>query len=228
MRIVAVADVHSPKYLEEFRESLSRIDRPDMFLMAGDMVNFGKSAEYRNIIDAIDSFLGMEVPVIACFGNEEFRDSRTSILELTRRRITFLDGASLTIERKGYRIGIVGAPAPTDILDAAQSVNHQDIRRVFDSRAKLLATLVRDISWEVDSTILLMHYSPLGESIDDEEPNKYSWWISKVIKDTKPDLVVHGHLHNPKTREVLIGDTRVINSAFPASMELTEILPRFF
>ena len=51
MKIIAVADVHSPKFLREFDESLSIHDRPDLLLLAGDMINFGKVTEYVAIVE---------------------------------------------------------------------------------------------------------------------------------------------------------------------------------
>ncbi len=224
MKVAAVADVHSPKYLGEFRNSLCRIEIPAVFLLAGDMVNFGRAAEYQNIIDAIDSILGADVPVVACFGNEEFRESRNNILDLTKNRISFLDGESLIIQNEEYRIGIVGAPAPTDIIDASKGLNHQDIRGIFETRASLLSNLVKNASSQADQTVLLMHYSPLSERLNDEDASEYSWWISRVIKEAQPDLVIHGHMHGSKMLQTSIGRTRIFNVAYPASNAVTEIV----
>jgi Icc-related predicted phosphoesterase len=224
VRVAAVADIHSPKYLDEFRDSLSRIAIPAVLLLAGDMVNFGRAAEYRNIIDSIDSILDSEVPVVACYGNEEFRESRVNILKMTKTRISFLDGESLIIKKGEFRIGIVGAPAPTDILDASRSLNHQDIRDTFETRASLLSSLVKDAAAKTDHTVLLMHYSPLSERSNDADVSEYSWWISKIIKEVQPNLVIHGHTHGSKMLRTSIGRTRIFNVAFPATNTVTEIV----
>jgi Icc-related predicted phosphoesterase len=224
VRVAAVADVHSPKYLEEFRKSLSRVESPNVLLLAGDMVNFGRAAEYQNIINTIDSILGVEVPVVACFGNEEFLESRNSILELTQTRISFLDGGSIIIKNGELEIGIVGAPAPTDVIDASRGLNHQDIRGIFETRARLLSSLVKDVASKADQTVLLMHYSPLSERPNDKNVSEYSWWISKIIKEVQPNLVIHGHIHGSKMLRTSIGRTRIFNVAFPASNTVTEIV----
>jgi Icc-related predicted phosphoesterase len=224
VRVAAVADVHSPKYLEEFKDSLSIVETPEVLLLAGDMINFGISSEYRNIIDSIDSILGSDVPVVACFGNEEFIESRDSILELTQNRISFLDGESLIIKNGELEIGIVGAPAPTDVIDASKGLNHQDIRGIFETRASLLSSLVKDVASKADQTVLLMHYSPLSERPNDKNVSEYSWWISKTIKEVQPNLVIHGHIHGSKMLRTSIGRTRIFNVAFPATNTVTEIV----
>ncbi|MHA2322484.1 MAG: metallophosphoesterase [Candidatus Thorarchaeota archaeon] len=38
MKILAVADVHSPRHLEEFVKALAHHEQPDVFLFAGDMI----------------------------------------------------------------------------------------------------------------------------------------------------------------------------------------------
>ncbi|KXH76564.1 MAG: hypothetical protein AM326_02215 [Candidatus Thorarchaeota archaeon SMTZ-45] len=223
MKLAAVADVHSPKYLEEFRKSLKLVDPPDMLLLAGDMVNFGRAIQYTKIIQAIDSSIGDSVPIAACFGNEEFEDSRPEILSLAEGRIKFLDGDSAVFEIAKSKIGVVGAPAPKDFRGSTPNPNSKGLRETYESRAKHLSGLVKEIASEVDHTLLLMHYSPLLERLNDNDVNEYSWWISKTIEDVHPDIVIHGHLHRASKTEVMIGKTKIINVAFPAVGKITEI-----
>jgi Icc-related predicted phosphoesterase len=224
MKLAAVADVHSPKFLEEFAESLNFADTPDLFLFAGDMINFGRASQYLDIIQAIDSSEIKGIPIIACFGNEEFEAARKDILSLTEGRILFLDGASTVLEIAGSKIGVVGATAPVDIRGEQKGYNMMELRDVFESRAKHLGALVRETTSEVDHTILLMHYSPLSGRMKNNEISKYSWWMSKIIEDVQPDIVIHGHVHRSGRPETTIGKTRIINVAFPAVEKITEIV----
>ncbi|MFX1263043.1 MAG: metallophosphoesterase [Promethearchaeota archaeon] len=223
MRIAAVADIHSPKFLEEFVESLTRVNAPDILLFAGDMVNFGRASQYSNIVQAIDSSEIKGIPIVACFGNEEFEGARQEILSLTEERILFLDGESTVLEIAGSKIGVVGATAPVDIRGERKGHNMMGLRDVFESRANHLGALVRETTSEVDHTILLMHYSPLSERMNKNEISEYSWWMSKIIEDVQPDIVIHGHLHRSGRPETTIGKTRIINVAFPAVEKITEI-----
>jgi Icc-related predicted phosphoesterase len=62
------------------------------------------------------------------------------------------------------------------------------------------------------------------ESEASENADSFSWWISRAINEVQPDLVIHGHVHHSERLEVIIGKTRVINVAFPATKKITEIL----
>ena len=224
LKLAAVADVHSPKFLNEFREALSLVESPDIILLAGDMINFGRASQYSNIAQAIDSSVPADVPIIACFGNEEFEDARQEILSLTEGRMTFLDGESTVLEIAESKIGIVGATAPVDIRGGRREPSNIGLREFYESRAELLGNLVKRTASEVDYTILLMHYSPLTERMNDNDISEYSWWISKTIEDVQPDIVIHGHLHMSDRLETTIGKTRIINVAFPAVGKITEIV----
>lgn len=100
MRIAAVADVHSPRFFIEFTNSLTQCWKPDLFLLAGDIVNRGKADEYPRVVDAIERIHG-EVPIIACFGNEEYLESRDEIIALTGNRVIFLDESTTTLIIEG-------------------------------------------------------------------------------------------------------------------------------
>ncbi|MFX1473571.1 MAG: hypothetical protein ACFFBM_13770, partial [Promethearchaeota archaeon] len=138
-------------------------------------------------------------------------------------RILFLDGESTVLEIAGSKIGVVGATAPVDIRGERKGHNMMGLRDVFESRANHLGALVRETTSEVDHTILLMHYSPLSERMNNNEISEYSWWMSKIIEDVQPDIVIHGHLHRSGRSETTIGNTRIINVAFPAVEKITEI-----
>ncbi len=223
LRIAAVADVHSPKFLLEFRESLSKLRSPDLFLLAGDIVNFGNALEYCSVLSAIDLELDSSLPIFACFGNEEFAETRDDILELTRDRVTFLDDKAITFKDAPSKLGIVGTHAPYQSSREHNVVDSSNIRNAFESRARRLSKILNDVSHKVDKTILLMHYNPLSENTEKSEADSFSWWVSQVTESVQPDLIIHGHVHNPEKANAKIGQTRVFNVAFPARREVTQI-----
>jgi Icc-related predicted phosphoesterase len=222
VRLAAVADVHSPKYLREFEHALSTIQKPDLFLFAGDMVNFGRAIEYQNVIEAIDSSIGTDIPIVACFGNEEHRERREVILSIVGARVNFLDEQNSIIEVNEKRIGIVGAAFPFSSRDR-HDIRTEGIQDIFESRVAKLSQLLDEVTEKSNYTILLLHYSPLVENSNDDM-DSFSWWISEAIKESQPNLVIHGHVHNPKKRRVVVGDTLVINVAFPDYDKITEII----
>ncbi len=227
MKIAAVADVHSPRFLEELSLGLDKASKPDIFLMAGDMVNRGKTDEIIPVLDIIEEKLGTKFPIVACFGNEEYSEVRTELVELVGNRMTFLDEKSTLLEIDSINLGIVGTQGSLDKATNWQRRNIPSIKKIFERRAKRATSLLRDLQQEADRTLLLMHYSPCLETCEGEETKSFSWLGSrkfyKLIEKHQPDLVIHGHVHNSVRHKAFIGPTLVYNVAIPAVGKITEL-----
>ena len=214
IKVAAVADVHSPRFLNEFRTALKRCETPDLFLFAGDMINRGKAYEYPKVLDIVESQLGSGFPIVACFGNEEPQDCHDEIQASTKDRITFLDERECTFNISGIRISIIGMSA---VNPQSNSVN--EMRTKFEARSHRLSDLLQSSSQDADYVILLMHFSPLKEVCSSE----FSWWIQKAIEKNPPNHIIHGHIHDSIKNEVKIGLTVIRNVAFPAIGSITEL-----
>lgn len=227
MKILAVADVHSPRYLDDFVTSLGRHSPPDIFLMAGDMINRGNIEEFVKILDAIENHLPGDYPIIACYGNDEYTETRRKLNTLAKSRVVFLDEKSIIIEVEGIKIGIVGTQGSLDRPTTWQRRNITSIKRKFEQRADRASSLLKKLDGKVNRRILLMHYSPCMETCEGEDERAFAWLGSKkfysVIKSEQPDLVIHGHVHNSSKHEAFIDNTIVRNVAFPALGDLTEL-----
>jgi predicted phosphodiesterase len=67
MLIAATGDVHSPRYYEEFVSALEKLQvKPDLMLLAGDMIERANVKEFEKINNAL--FGKVECPIVACFG----------------------------------------------------------------------------------------------------------------------------------------------------------------
>ncbi|MHA1908543.1 MAG: metallophosphoesterase family protein [Candidatus Thorarchaeota archaeon] len=215
VRVAAIADVHSPRYLHEFEEALSRCKEPDLFLLAGDMINFGKLEEYRNIASAITNQFGNRLPIVACFGNDEMGATQQSVYDIVGERIKFLDGDFLVIHHNDRKVGILGV----SILNAIKNPEDKSLEDIFEEKIRHLARQLGELKRLSDKSILLLHYSPLST---ETFPEAFSWWISKTFQEAQPDLIVHGHVHYAIKPEVRIGPTQIINVAYPATHKVTE------
>ncbi|MCK5239992.1 MAG: metallophosphoesterase [Candidatus Thorarchaeota archaeon] len=216
MRIAAISDVHSPRYLSEFKSALEKCESPDVFLLAGDMIDSGKIEEYRNIADAITNRFGEELPIVACFGNDEHGAQVESVQKMVGERITFLDGETTVISIRGTILGILGVP----VLDVANSPQDSSLEEIFKNRIQYLAQRLGELKRTCDRSIVLMHYSPLSA---ETYPVSFSWWVLNTFKESQPDLVVHGHIHYATNPDIRIGIIRVINVAFPSTRKITDI-----
>ncbi len=227
VKILAVADVHSPRHLEEFVKALAHHEPPDVFLFAGDMINRGNAEEYKNVLDTIEKTLGSDFPVIGCFGNEEYSEVRKDIVSIVGDRMILLDEKSYILESNGLAVGIVGTQGSLDKATSWQRRNIPSVKGVFERRAKRAASLLKKMKDNVDHRILLMHYSPCLETCEGEEIKAFSWLGSRkfyrVVVEHQPDLVIHGHVHNSTRHEVTIGTSLIRNVSLPAVGSITEL-----
>ena len=227
VKILAVADVHSPRYLEEFVKALAHHEQPDVFLLAGDMINRGNAEEYTTVLDTIEKVLGTDFPIIGCFGNEEYSEVRKEIISTVGDRMIFLDEKSFILESNDLKVGIVGTQGSLDKATSWQRRNIPSVKGVFERRAKRAASLLKKMKDKVDHRILLMHYSPCLETCEGEDTIAFSWLGSRkfyrVVVEHQPDLVIHGHVHNSNRHEVTIGSSLIRNVALPAVGFITEL-----
>ena len=214
MRIAAVADIHYPRFYSLFEKSLENLECPDIFLLAGDIVNRGKSEGYSIVVDAIDSFFG-NVPIIACFGNEDYNmfHNENQILELVGKRVTFLDNSSVSLPIGDTAIGIIGI---SNITERVKDVS--SIRAIFDEQSKWISRSIEELADNTTELVVLSHYSPLSEN-----DSTFSWWFKEAIKNHKPSFIVHGHVHEPIENKIVVESTPVYNVALPAVGFITEI-----
>ncbi|MGY5881171.1 MAG: metallophosphoesterase [Candidatus Thorarchaeota archaeon] len=214
MRIAAVGDIHCPRFFPIFDKSLRKIEKPDVFLLAGDIVNRGKANEYPVVVNAIDSVHG-RVPIIACFGNEDNElYHEHQIIELVGDRVTFLDDATASLSIRGSTLGVVGVSIVNEKV--------KDVKRmqaIFEERARRISEFLKELNDVSDYTVILSHYSPLVET-----ETVFSWWFEKAVKDTRPSLIIHGHIHNSTKNRVVVESTPVYNVALPAAGSITEII----
>ncbi|MHA1863940.1 MAG: metallophosphoesterase family protein [Candidatus Thorarchaeota archaeon] len=225
--MLAVADVHCPRFLPEFKQSLTQCSAPDVFFFAGDMINRGKASEYITVLDIIEAALGTGFPIIACFGNEEYSEMRKEILSVVGDRILFLDEKSTILESGSSQIGVVGTQGSLDKATSWQRRNIPSIKGVFERRAQRAASLLNKIEKSVDKRILLMHYSPCLETCAGEDERSFAWLGSRkfyrVVKNQQPDLVIHGHVHNSTNHKAMIGTSLIRNVSLPAVGSITEL-----
>jgi Icc-related predicted phosphoesterase len=222
----AIADIHSPKYLEDFKRVLNNSPDVDLMLLAGDMIYKGRVEEYENVLNAIRSrYDGCRM--VACFGNEEY-DNRIEQITKSYNDVTWLIDECVTINVKGLELNIFGTKGCLDRPTAWQRKNIPNIAQIYELRLKkideALASLVLKKAGYV---IMLSHYSTTFKTLTGEPrwawPELGSSRLEEVVKRHGPQLVIHGHAHNGKVHMVTIDRTQVYNVSFPATRKLTII-----
>lgn len=222
MIVAATADVHSPRYFEDFVSALENLaKKPDLFLIAGDMIHRGEVKEYEKIANAL--FGKISVPIVACFGNSEFQQIREE-LKVKHKEIRFLDDQALALRVCGKSVGIVGSTGCLEKPTKWQRANIPDIERIYATRLELLKVQLQRLL--VDFKILLLHYAPTYKTLEGENPLFYGsmGWnvLENVLLEQRPNLVIHAHSHRG-TKMAWVDTVPVFNVSFALNKEIVLI-----
>lgn len=222
MIIAATSDIHLPKNYHEFVLAVDRMKKkPDLFLVAGDVIDRGEVNEYDKFYNII--FGKFSCPIFACFGNGEFRQIQD---ELRKKYgdVKFLDDRVDTVRVGTQTVGIFGTTGSLETPTPWQSSNIPNIEKIYMERVeatdRALSKMVADFK------ILLIHYAPTHKTLEGENPRYFSSMGSRayenVINKRRPSLVLHGHSHHG-TKQAWIEAVPVFNVSFPLNKEIVII-----
>jgi len=225
MAIVAsVSDVHSPLYLKEFLSKLGlRVRDSDCFLMAGDMILHSRVSQFDPVLRAVRKLFSGKL--ISIFGNEE-HDGVKDALKERYRDVTWLDDSEVNLGLGGRKVRIVGTRGTLAQPTSWQKAHVPDIEETYAKRVPRVREMLTRRK-DDDLVILLCHYAPVRATIEGEDgrirPFLTDERMEKVIEETSPDIVIHGHGHNATVLSAEMGNTKVFNVAFPARRAVTII-----
>jgi Icc-related predicted phosphoesterase len=222
MIIAATSDVHMPRNYEAFVLALQKLTvRPDLFLLAGDMVHRGELQEYDKLFNAF--FGKIFCPIVACFGNNEFQEIREKVKE-RYQNVKFLDDSSTVLEIGKKLVGIFGSTGSLETPTPWQKANIPNVENLFKARIMLAENQLQRML--VHFKILLLHYAPTYKTLEGESPRFYSSMgniaFENVLLRQKPNLVVHGHSVRG-TKQAWVDSVPVFNVSFPLNREIVVI-----
>lgn len=223
MIIAATSDIHGPNFFNEFVDSLKQLSvKPDLFLLAGDIIERGMIDWYEKIHQALIE--KVKCPIIACFGNNEFiPDNRIKMINMFRD-VKFLDDEAIVLEVGSETVGIIGTIGSLDSPTRWQLEHIQNIRKIYENRVDMVERFLKRLS--TDIKIVLMHYAPTYKTLEGENysafPGLGSFKYESVFIKNKPTLVIHGHSHKG-IKFSKIDSVPVFNVAFPVNKEIVVI-----
>jgi len=226
MLFAATSDVHSPRYFLEFAAALGRhrdeCSRVKLFIFAGDMVEKGNVAALRPVIKAVRGNCP-SARIVAVFGNEEYMDREHEFVR-NYPEIVWLNDSYMTLEYGDMRVAVYGTRGAIDKPTTWQARHIPNIRRIYAERVRKLREQVLRLKRQGFNVIVVMHYAPTTLTIEGEDPRIWPYLAShameEAIRETQPDIVVHGHAHHAKRLEAVIGRSIVVNVAFPARRDI--------
>ncbi len=220
LKILATADIHSPRYLEMFKRSLKEFDREvDIVILAGDLVERNNVYALKPAYDLILEKYS-DKPIIAVFGNEEYRGFEKKYIELYKG-FKWLNDSYIVIEINGYSVGVIGTRGALDKPTAWQARNMPGIYKYYSELPSRIASFTdRLVQENVDIIILVTHYGVTYSNLEGEPRHIWPYLASKrfenVIKNKPIDLVIHAHAHNSVRELVYIDGKPVYNVSLPA------------
>ena len=224
MIIAAIADLDPLGFdLEPFWDMIKRTKEPDLFLLGGDIYEYRSPEIYGLILDFL-KLKKWKCPIVAVFGNREFDEDRDDIRKICKKRIIFLEDKSVELKIKNKKVGIVGTEGSLGIPTWWQWKNIPGIKKTYDERREKIRKLLKNL--KSDIKILLMHYAPTYKTLKGEARGIYgvlgSKKYEKVLIETRPDFVVHGHAHYGIPL-ASVGSIPVFNVAITVNKKIVEI-----
>ncbi|MBI2545123.1 MAG: metallophosphoesterase [Candidatus Aenigmarchaeota archaeon] len=223
MIIAATSDVHAPRFYEEFVRAVDRIDiQPDLFLLAGDMIDRGQIDWYHKIFNA---FRGrFKCPIMACFGNNEYIPDMRNEIKEKFHEIKFLDDDATQFKLDFNVVSVVGSIGALDIPTNWQKAHIPDIEKVYQERINTVDRLLHRMVSNI--RIVVTHYATTYKTLVGENSRVYGGMGSRmfepVLINRKPTVAIHGHVHNG-SKSAWVDHVPVFNVAFPLNREIVII-----
>jgi len=188
LRILAASDLHGDSRIARRLAEKAEKENIDLVVLCGDILGF---SETQNIIKP---FKNKNKKVLIIPGNWDSFATTDFLAELYG--IRNIHGYSIKYQNIGF-FGAGGAegPGPGNIID----------KEILKTLEKAHASLKG-----IEKKIMVTHMHPSG-SKSEFSGIPGSKAITTAIKKFKPDILIHGHIHEAFGIEEMIGKTRIIN-----------------
>ncbi len=232
VRLCAVGDVHGRRYFNIFTASLRSIIgfKPQVCVFAGDMVDEGR-VEDLDIIMREVRMRYPTIPILSVFGNEEYHEVERLLIK-RYPEIIWLNDSPAILTVGDVKVGFVGTRGALEKLTYWQKRHKPELEMVYQERPKIIRKLIVEVRKYVDMVVLVSHYAPTFLTVRGEPRKLYPYMgsreMEKVIKETKPDVVIHAHAHNARLVEASIDSVKIYNVSLPARKGIAtiEAVPR--
>jgi Icc-related predicted phosphoesterase len=217
MRIAATADLHFvPERATVLRDQFNRVrDDADLFILAGDLTNYGLPAEMEPLLNAL---VRLRIPTVAVLGNHDYESEQQAELVrmMTAEGIKVLDGSAYERDGVGFAgtKGFVGGFGRGALTAFGEPEIKAFVRASIDEALKLERAMSQ---LRTTKRVIVLHYAPIASTTEGEAPEISPFLgssrLAEVIDRHGADLVIHGHAHNGKLNGHTTGGIPVHNVA---------------
>jgi len=192
-KILAVGDLHGDTGLAKKLAAKAKKEDVDLVILAGDITWFERSVK-----NLVGPFAKLKKPVLMIPGNHESFATNDFLVEMYAPETKNLHGYSFI---RGD-LGIFGAGGATQV-GPASILSERQMFALLKKGFEKVKTLPKKI--------MITHEHPKGSRSDFSGYISGSKGIAKAIKEFKPDLHIHSHIHEAEGAEEKIGKTKVVN-----------------
>jgi Icc-related predicted phosphoesterase len=231
VRVAAVGDLHCTRSSHgAFQALFSQVSASaDMLLLAGDLTDTGLPDEARILAREVAA---LHVPAIAVFGNHDHESSHQEEVRhiLTDAGMTILDGEATEVRGIGVAgvKGFCGGFGNRALGPWGETAIKQFVHEAVNEALKLEASLAR---LRTKHQIVLLHYSPIQETVEGEPPEIFAFVGSSRLEEPisrfPVSMVFHGHAHRGRPEGHTKDHVPVYNVSLPLLTRLYPDRPHF-
>lgn len=234
LRVAAVGDLHVGEAAQHpYRELFERVsDDADVLCLCGDLVNFGKTREVEILTEDIRA---CKIPMVGVLGNHEHECGQPEVVRdmLCEAGVQMIfGGRSYEIQGVGFGggKGFVGGFGRYMLSGFGEQAVKAFVQEAVDD-ATHIETSIRSLRTE--RAVVLLHYSPIVETVVGEPPEIHAFLGSSRLAETidryeNVKLVFHGHAHRGAPEGRTNRGVPVYNVALPVLRTLGDKPYRVF
>lgn len=199
IKIAAMADLHTTTSTGVYQKLFSEISKKaDILLLCGDLTDNG-------LIEEAESLKGdlklCTIPILAVLGNHDFDQNNQEKIKFTlsSEMMTILDGDYKVIKGIGFAgtKGFAGGFDDHMVGAFGEQILKLFVQEAINETLKLEKALGR---LETEKKIVLLHYSPIKQTVIGENPEVLPLLGTSRLEDSidhfKVSAAFHGHAHH--------------------------------
>jgi Icc-related predicted phosphoesterase len=224
IRIAAVGDLHYESATRSaMRDLFLEVNRAaDILVLCGDLTTTGRPDQMQAFAEETAI---LEVPVVAVLGNHdhdgEAVEEAAAILDA--HGVQLLDGRQVTIQGVGFAgvKGFAGGFGRGTLAPFGEALIKEFVQHAIDEALKLENALR---SLETEEKVVVLHYSPIPETIVGEPEAIYPFLGSSrlltPLETHGATVIFHGHAHHGTAEGRTPAGIPVFNVALPVLQRL--------
>jgi uncharacterized protein len=215
VRIAAVGDMHfDDRARGSMAELIEQVNRAaDVLALTGDLTTHGRPEQMEAFLEEIRP---IGVPIVTVLGNHDHETEQADTLcrMLTDAGVLVLDGQAVEVEGIGFTgvKGFAGGFGKRALGPFGEKLIKDFVQYAIDEALKLERGL-REM--QAEHRVVLLHYSPIPETVKGEPEEIYAFLGSSRLLDPietlGADVVFHGHAHYGSYRGSTPGGIPVFN-----------------